>query len=176
MLKPEETALVVIDMQEAFRSAIADFAEVAVRIGKAVQAAHELGVYVIGTEQYPRGLQHTAPEISLPLPPLEKMSFSSCGEPAFVEALHQHGVKAVLVCGIEAHICVTQTTLDLLAGGFQVHLLWDCISSRHPDSKQIAWQRLTRAGATPSTLEMALFELLQTARSPHFKAIQSLIR
>ena len=82
----------------------------------------------------------------------------------------------MIVCGIEAHICVTQTVLDLLARGLEVHLLVDCITSRKAESKQVALARLTQAGAVPSNLEMALFEMMRTADSPQFKAVQSLIK
>jgi nicotinamidase-related amidase len=81
-----------------------------------------------------------------------------------------------LVCGIEAHICVTQTVLDLLSRGVEVHLLVDCITSRKRESKEVALARLTQAGAVQSNLEMALFELMRTADSPQFKAVQSLIK
>jgi len=108
--------------------------------------------------------------------PIEKVCFSSCGAEEFQSQLISRNVKQVLVCGIEAHICVTQTVLDLLDGGFEVHLLVDCITSRAPESKQVALARLTQAGAVQSNLEMALFEMMRTSRSPQFKAIQNLIK
>jgi nicotinamidase-related amidase len=174
-----KTALAVIDMQEAFRAVIADFAETAERIGKAVQGAHALGVPVIVTEQYPKGLKRTAPEIATHLNgavPIEKMSFSSCGVAPFIDQLRAAGTQTVMVVGIEAHICVTQTTLDLLEQGFSVHLLEDCITSRNPRSKKMAFKRLLAAGAVASNLEMALFELMRTAEAPQFKTIQNLVR
>jgi nicotinamidase-related amidase len=179
-LSRERAALVVIDMQESFRSAIPDFAEVALRISLAVRGVRLLEVPVIVTEQYPHGLKHTAAEITPHLPveskAIEKSCFSSCGAEEFHSQLISRNVKQVLVCGIEAHICVTQTVLDLLAGGFEVHLLVDCITSRVPESKQVALARLTQAGAVQSNLEMALFEMMRTSQSPHFKAVQSLIK
>lgn len=179
-LSREHATLIVIDMQEAFRSVIQDFAEVATRIGKAVQGAQLLEVPVIVTEQYPRGLKHTASEISAHLRPeskaVEKICFSSCGVAEFTEQLRSRNVQQVIVCGIEAHICVAQTVLDLLADGIEVHLLVDCITSRKRDSKEVALHRLTQAGAVLSNLEMALFEMMRTADSPQFKAVQSLIK
>jgi nicotinamidase-related amidase len=179
-LSRESTALTVIDMQEAFRPAMADFGEVASRIALAVEGAHLLEVPVIVTEQYPKGLKHTADEIVARLPlelkPIEKSCFSSCGAQDFVSQLTNGHIKQVLVCGIEAHICVMQTSLDLLARGFEVYLLVDCIASRRPENKRVALARLTQAGAIPSTLEMVLFEMMRTADSPRFKAIQNLIR
>jgi len=179
-LSRESAALAVIDMQEAFRTVIPDFGEVASRIAIAVEGARLLEVPVIVTEQYPKGLKHTAEEIIARLPmeltAIEKSCFSSCGAEDFLSQLTSRKVKQVLVCGIEAHICVLQTSLDLLARGFEVYLLVDCITSRRPENKQAALARLTQAGAIHSTLEMALFEMMRTADSPQFKAIQNLIR
>lgn len=179
-LSRETAALAVIDMQEAFRPVITDFAEVASRIAIAVEGARLLEVPVLVTEQYPKGLKHTAGEIVERLPvalkPIEKSCFSSCGADDFISQLTSRNVKQVLVCGIEAHICVLQTSLDLLARGFEVFLLVDCITSRRPENKQAALARLTQAGAIQTTLEMVLFEMMRTADSPQFKAIQKLIK
>jgi len=179
-LSRERAALIVIDMQEAFRPVIPDFGEVSHRIAKAVQGALLLEIPVIVTEQYPRGLKHTAEEILPHLPDepkrVEKMCFSSCGVDRFQHEHTNRNIKQMLVCGIEAHICVTQTVLDLLSHGIEVHLLVDCITSRKRESKEVALARLTQAGAVPSNLEMALFEMMGTAESPQFKAVQSLIK
>jgi len=179
-LSRETAALAVIDMQEAFRPAMSDFGEVAVRIGQAVEGARLLEVPVVVTEQYPKGLKHTAQEILARLPlgskPIEKSCFSSCGAEGFLSALSSRNIKQVIVCGIEAHICVLQTSLDLLAEGFEVFLLTDCITSRKLENRQAAFARLTQAGAILSSLEMALFEMMRTADAPQFKAIQALIK
>ena len=179
-LSRERAALAVIDMQEAFRPVMPDFGEVAMRIAQAVEGARLLDVPVIVTEQYPKGLKHTAEEIIAQLPaelkPIEKCCFSSCGAEDFISELTNRGVKQVLVCGIEAHICVMQTSLDLLARGFEVYLLADCITSRRAENKHAALARLTQAGAIHATLEMVLFEMMRTADAPRFKAIQSMIR
>jgi nicotinamidase-related amidase len=179
-LSRESAALAVIDMQEAFRPVMSDFGEVASRIAKAVEGARLLEVPVIVTEQYPKGLKHTAEEIVARLPAemkaIEKSCFSSCGSEDFLSQLIRRNIKQVLVCGIEAHICVLQTSLDLLERGFEVFLLVDCITSRNPENKQVALARLKQAGAIYSTLEMSLFEMMGSADSPQFKAIQNLIR
>jgi nicotinamidase-related amidase len=179
-LSREHTSLVVIDMQEAFRPVIPDFASIAARIGKAVTGARLLEIPVAVTEQYPKGLKHTAEEILLSLSPefkaIEKLCFSSCGTEEFRSHLIRHNTRQLIVCGIEAHICVAQTVLDLLAEGLEVHLLLDCITSRSQISKEVAVARLTQAGAVPSNLEMALFEMMRTADSPQFKAVQGLIK
>jgi nicotinamidase-related amidase len=175
-----QAALVIIDMQEAFRTAIGDFTQVAVRIATMAQAAQLLNLPILLTEQYPRGLGHTAQEIKAVLPStldiIEKTAFSSCGARAFQSELERTGARQLLVCGIEAHICVNQTTHDLLAQGFQVHLLTDCITARTPENKALAMSKMQGSGALPSSIEMALFELLRDAQHEQFKAIQKLIK
>ena len=179
-LDAARAALVCIDMQESFRQPIPDFAEVAARIALVVHGAQLLGVPVIVTEQYPKGLGRTAQEIRAVLAeghePVEKTAFSSCGAREFVARLEQTGARQILVCGIEAHICVNQTTHDLLARGFQVHLLTDCVSSRAPHNREAGVGKMLRSGALPSSTELALFELLRDARHEQFKAIQKLIK
>lgn len=179
-LKLESSALVVIDMQEAFRGRIADFSEIASRIAMMVQAANLLKLPICITEQYPKGLGRTASEIKKVLPPdveiLEKMTFSSCGISTFREELRRTGRKQILVGGIEAHVCVNQTVHDLIAEGYQVHLLMDCVSSRHPRNKEAGMAKIQMAGAIPGSVELALFELLRDAGHEHFKAIQKLVK
>ncbi len=179
-LDPAHTALAVIDMQEGFRSHISDFAETAARIALVAHAARLLNVPVIVTEQYPKGLGRTANEIQAVLPPdiniIEKTAFSSCGANAFEAELERTQAVHVLLCGIEAHVCINQTTHDLLARGYQAHLLIDCITARSPQNKQIALAKMQQSGAIPSSTEMALFELMRDARHEQFKAIQKLIK
>src|ERR1043165_4718503 len=172
-LDPKRTALAVIDVQESFRAAIPDFAEVAARIARVVQAAGLLGLPVVVTEQHPKGLGHTVEEIRAALPenfePIEKTAFSSCGAQEFVARLEAAGARQVLLCGIEAHVCVNQTAHDLMALGLQVHLLTDCISSRSPQNRQVGLEKMRQSGALPSSTEMALFELMRDARHEQFK-------
>ena len=179
-LDAARAALVVIDMQESFRAAVPDFAEAAARIAAAVRGAQLLGLPVVVTEQYPKGLGRTAAEITAALAPgdepVEKTAFSSCGAREFVARLERIGARQIMVCGIEAHVCVNQTTHDLLARGFQVHLLTDCIASRTPRNREAGLAKMQRSGAIPSSVEMALFELLRDARHEQFKAIQKLIK
>lgn len=179
-LELTESALTIIDMQDAFRTKIPDFAEVAARIAAMVEAAKLLNLPIIVTEQYPKGLGHTAPEIAATLPSsleiIEKTTFSSCGAQQFQKLLERENVKQVLVCGIEAHICVNQTVHDLLANGFHVHLLTDCITSRKKSDKEIALRKMEASGAVPSSVEMALFELMRDAKHEQFKAVQGLIK
>jgi nicotinamidase-related amidase len=180
LLDRKRSALTVVDMQEAFRPVIADFAEVGARIGRVVQGCALLGVPIIVTEQYPKGLGRTAAEIAAHLPegtePLEKLAFSACGVPDFDLRLRERHVEQVILCGIEAHICVSQTAHDLLQLGYQVHLLGDAISTRLPHNREAAFSKLQQAGAVLSSVEMALFELLRSAEAAEFKMIQRLIR
>lgn len=179
-LELTRSALVIIDMQEAFRTKIHGFTATAERIAMMVEGAKLLNLPIIVTEQYPKGLGHTAEEIKATLPSgleiIEKTTFSSCGVPQFEAQLEQAGAKQVLVCGIEANICINQTVHDLLERGFQVHLLTDCIATRHPANKKVALWKMQTSGAILSSLEMALFELLRDARHEQFKAIQQLIK
>jgi nicotinamidase-related amidase len=174
------TAFVIIDMQEAFRSKIPDFTEIASNIVVMTKAATLLNIPTLITEQYPKGLGHTAEEIQVSLPSdteiIEKTTFSSCGVQSFSDQLDRTRAKQVLVCGIEAHICVNQTVHDLLATGYQVHLLVDCISSRTATNKRIGLRKMMRSGAIASSVELAIFELMRDARHEQFKAIQRLIK
>ncbi|MBV9209746.1 MAG: isochorismatase family protein [Acidobacteria bacterium] len=175
-----ESALVIIDMQEAFRASISDFAETAARIALVAHAAQLLGVPLIVTEQYPRGLGATADEIKAVLPAslevIEKTAFSSCGAQGFLAELERTRARHIIVCGIEAHVCVNQTTHDLLARGYKAHLLTDCITARAEQNKRLAFFKMQQSGAILSSTEMALFELMRDARHEQFKAIQKLIK
>lgn len=180
ILDKNKTILVVIDMQEAFRGAIGDFPQIASRIAMAVRGFQILDLPIIVTEQYPQGLGRTADEILFNLPDdfevIEKTAFSSCGEKAFLDKINEFGAKQILLCGIEAHICVNQTAHDLLVQNFEVHLLQDCVASRFEHDKRAALRKMKSNGVMPSTVEMSLFELMRDSRHEQFKAIQDLIR
>ncbi len=180
ILTREKTALVVIDMQEAFRSAISDFPLIVSRISQAVRGFQILNLPLIITEQYPKGLGRTAEEILFSLPAefevVEKTTFSSCGASVFLEKLRETEVNQVVLCGLETHVCVNQTAHDLLNEGFEVHLLTDSVASRFPHDKESALRKMLMNGVTPSTVEMALFELLRDSRHEQFKEIQELIK
>jgi nicotinamidase-related amidase len=179
-LDAKRAALAVIDVQESFRPHIHDFGEVAARVALVTQAAQMLGIPFVVTEQYPKGLGHTAGEIRAVLPEgfeaVEKTAFSSCGAQEFVARLERAGAQQIILCGIEAHVCVNQTAHDLIALGLQVHLLTDCISSRAEQNKRIGVEKMLRSGAIPASIELALFELMRDARHEQFKAIQKLIK
>jgi nicotinamidase-related amidase len=179
-LELTQAALAIIDMQEAFRLRIANFDASSARIAMMTKAATLLNIPIVVTEQYPKGLGHTAPLIKEVLPQntqiIEKTTFSSCGAQEFCSKLESARVKQILVCGIEAHICVNQTVHDLLASGYQVHLLTDCISSRNKRDRRAGLEKMQMSGAIPSSVEMALFEMMRDAKHEQFKAIQGLVK
>jgi nicotinamidase-related amidase len=180
LLDNAKTALVVIDMQEAFRSPIPDFESIAGNISIAIRGCRALNVPIVVTEQYPKGLGRTAEEILLVLPddlePIEKTAFSSCGAEAFVESLRSLGSQQIVICGIETHVCVNQTAHDLLDKGFQVHLLTDCVGSRFEHDKIAGLAKMQSSGVVASSVEMMLFELMRDAGHEKFKEIQHLVR
>jgi len=175
-----QTALVVIDLQEAFRSAISEFPQIASRASMAVRGFQILNVPVIVTEQYPKGLGRTAEEILFSLSDdfefIEKTAFSSCGAAAFIEKLNGVGAKQVVLCGLETHICVNQTAHDLLENGFEVHILTDAVGSRYSQDRDAGLSKMLSNGVNPASVEMSLFELMRDARHEQFKEIQNLIK
>ncbi len=180
LLDSSKTALVVVDIQEGFRNAIPDFAVIASRASTVVRGFQILSIPVFVTEQYPKGLGHTAEEIRLVLPEdfevFEKTAFSSCGAGPFVTELEKLGVKQVVLCGLETHVCVNQTAHDLLERGFDVHLLMDCLCSRFEHDKAAGLAKMQMSGVVPSSIEMSLFELMRDAKNANFKEIQAIIK
>jgi nicotinamidase-related amidase len=180
ILDKDKTVLVVIDFQEAFRKSIPDFSLVASRISMAVRGFQILGVPVVITEQYPKGLGRTAEEILFTLPEnfefIDKTAFSSCGAQSFKDKLQSLNASQIVLCGLEAHICVNQTAHDLLSQGFQVHLLLDSVASRFSPDKQAGISKMQTSGVIPSSVEMSLFELMRDSTHEQFKEIQNLIK
>ena len=179
ILDIKQTALVVIDLQEAFRAAIPEFPQIASRAAMAVRGFQILNVPIVVTEQYPKGLGKTAEEILDSLPDdfevIEKTSFSSCID-SFIEKLNEYGTKQVVLCGLETHICVNQTAHDLLNNNFEVHLLTDAVGSRYKEDRDAGISKMLASGAIPASVEMSLFELMRDARHEQFKKIQNLIK
>jgi len=174
-LDRERTALVVVDVQEGFRPVIDGFEDVARRAATLVQGAQVLGVPVLVTEQYPKGLGPTVPEVAEHLDgvePLPKTVFSACE----AEGFDLGGRDQAIVCGIEAHICVLQTASALAARGVQVEVAADAVSSRAALDRDVGLERARNAGAAITTVETALFELLGAAGTDEFKAVQRLVK
>ena len=176
----DNSILVVVDVQEAFRKAIPDFAEAVSRIAIAIRGFQLLGRPIVVTEQYPKGLGRTAEELLLSLPDdasfVEKSTFSSYAEPAFVAELEKYQAKQVVLCGVETHVCVNQTAHDLLAAGYEVHLLTDCVASRYQHDREAGLKKMFSSGVVPSSMEMALFEMMRDSRHEKFRDVQSLIK
>ena len=180
VLDVNKAAIVVVDLQEAFRQPIFEFDKIVARTAVVVQAAKLLGVPVLATEQYPQKLGATVPEIKSVLPEgvavVDKTAFSCCGAGVFMEQLERLRRKQVILCGIEAHVCMSQTAHDLLAAGYQVHVLEDCTSSRTPQNREIGLSKMRRSGALPSSSEMALFELMVDSKHEQFRTISKLVK
>lgn len=180
MLDRKDAVLVIIDIQEklcrVMDRKVLDRLVGNVRILQT--AAAELGIPVVGTEQYVKGLGELLPEIRscIPDPPLEKLSFGCCGEPTFLERLGRFGRRQAVVVGMEAHICVLQTVIGLLDAGYIVHLVRDGIMSRTKENWQAALHIASAAGAVITTTEAALFQLLRAAGTPEFRKLSSLVK
>jgi nicotinamidase-related amidase len=171
LLERDRAALVVVDVQEGFRP-YASFAGVVGACAKLIEGARLLGVPRIVSEQYPKGLGHTAPEVGIEDErPIEKTVFSAVRAEGF-DLLDR---DQAIVSGIETHVCVSQTVHDLLDRGVEVHVPADAVGSRHAIDYERGLERMERAGAVISTVEAALFELLERADVPEFKAVQKLI-
>jgi nicotinamidase-related amidase len=174
-LDPKRAALVVVDVQEGFRKAVPEYEEVTRATATLIRGAEAIGVPVLITEQYPKGLGETAPQVAEALPdgakPLEKTVFSAAGADGF----DLDGRDQALVCGIETHVCVNQTVLELLEAGTEVEVVEDAVASRSEENKRIGLQKMERAGAVLTSVETALFELLGKAGTDEFKQVQKLI-
>lgn len=179
-LRADSCVLVIVDVQEAFRSVIGDFALIASNIARASRGFQILDVPMIVTEQYPAGLGRTAEEILLTLPddfePVEKTAFSACGSDAFRSRLAESGADQVILCGVETHVCVSQTAHDLLDQGLSVHLLTDCVGSRFEHDKRAGLKKMYGSGVVSSSVEMAVFEVMRDSKHPKFKEMQALIK
>jgi nicotinamidase-related amidase len=180
ILDKPKVAVLIVDIQEAFRTVMPDFDELAAQVATAVRGFQILEIPIFVTEQYPKGLGRTAEDIRQVLPAdfefIEKTAFSSCGASQVEAGFRARHVEQIVVCGLETHVCVNQTVHDLLEHGFDVHLLTDCVASRRERDKQAGLSKMLASGAVPSSLEMALFELMRDAQHEKFKEIQRLIK
>jgi len=180
VLDRTQSALLVIDVQEAYRGMTVEPDRMLRGVRRLIEAAKILGVPILATEQYPKGLGHLMREVAELLPagldPIEKIALSCCGEPRFAARLSELKRKQIVVCGLEAHACVNQTAHDLLEQGYRVHVPFDAISSRFETDYRIGWEKMIGSGAVPTTVEMACLEWVKTAAAPEFKTIQKLIK
>lgn len=175
----ERTALFVVDVQERFRPAMQGFDSMVAGCLRLVRTFRILGLPLIVTEQYPKGLGRTVAELQEPLagvPVFEKTAFSALGCPQVREKLALLEARSIVVCGIETHVCVHQTVRDLLRAGYRVEVAVDAVESRHSGDRDVALRRMENSGAVLTTTEMAAFELLVDARHPRFKEVQALFK
>jgi nicotinamidase-related amidase len=178
-IKKEDTIAVVIDVQQRLFPFISENEKLSSNIIKLVKGLKVLGIEIIVTVQYSKGLGETIEPIKRTLGDfehLEKMSFSCCGFSDFMDVLKKSGKKNVIVCGMESHVCVLQTTLDLLEEKFQPVLIEDCVSSRNLSDKKIAIERMRQEGAIISSYESILFELLEVSGTETFKEISKIVK
>lgn len=177
MMSAGDTALLVVDVQEKLLPAIADHRQVVWNVRRLIDGAKLLDMAVAATEQYPKGLGRTASELAERLGETpSKLTFSCGGCAEIFRSLESRGIFKVLVCGIEAHVCVQQTVLDLLSLGWKVYVAVDAVGSRRELDYRIALERMNASGAALTTTEAALFEWCDTAAAPQFKAISRLVR
>ncbi|MFK0572948.1 hydrolase [Endozoicomonas sp.] len=179
MLNLESSVLVVVDVQGKLATLMHEHKSLFHNIVTMVKGARLLNMPILWLEQLPEKLGNTIPELASELSdfsPVRKSSFSACGVPDFISALEKTGRRQVLLTGIEAHICVYQTAMDLLTGGYDVEVLVDAVSSRTLQSKEVALDKMCALGADLTTVEMALFELIKTAEAPQFREVAKLIK
>jgi nicotinamidase-related amidase len=175
LMSPGDTGLLVIDVQEKVLAAIPADRRLVWNVRRLIDGAKILGMPVAATEQYPKGLGTTAPELAERLNSIpSKLTFSCGGCPGIFRDFHARGVRKILLTGIETHVCVEQTALDLLSDGWSVFVAIDAVGSRFEIDYQTALQRMDSAGATLTTTEAALFEWCRIAGTPEFKQISRL--
>jgi len=179
MLEIQNTCLVVVDVQGKLAQLMVDKESLFKNIRILIQAAKILDIPILWCQQVPESLGPTVPEIAELLAgeePIDKACFSCCGEERFTAELNALGKEQVLLCGIEAHICVYQTAMDLMEGGLDVTVVADAVSSRTEQNRETALDRLSAEGTNVSSTEMVLFELIKTAKHPQFRDIARLVK
>lgn len=178
MLQKEEAVLVLIDIQGKLAQIVENSENVIHNIVKVVKGANVLELPILWLEQYPKGLGPTTPEIAAEIneQPIEKITFSAYDTEEFRVKLEATGRKKILLAGIEAHICVYQTAAHLLANGYEVEVLVDCVSSRTAENRQLGIGKMLQLGAKQTSVEMALFEMQQVAKGDAFKAISTIVK
>jgi nicotinamidase-related amidase len=173
-----DTGLLVIDVQEKLFHMTIRHDVVERDMLFMIDAAQAVKLPILATEQYPKGLGGTIPSIASKLqgPHPEKLSFSCCGNPRVISFFKKEARPKLILIGIETHVCVQQTALDLITQGFSVFLPVDAVSCRYPQDHHTALRRMENAGVTLTTVEALAFELVGAAGSPEFKAISKLVQ
>ena len=180
LLRREGTGLILVDIQDAFAPVIDRFDEVVRQAGLLTRGMVTLGRPVLVSEQYPKGLGSTVGALVDALPEdaaiIEKIRFSASGVEAFDDAIAASGCTTWVVAGVETHVCVNQTALDLMARGHRVHVAADAVGSRTASNRELGLRKMEAAGALVTSVETALFEMLEQAGGDAFKAISRLVR
>jgi nicotinamidase-related amidase len=176
-LTAREGGLLVVDLQDRILGPIRYADLVVANVVRLIRAAQLLSIPIWATEQYPRGLGPSIPEVAELLPDrFAKMTFHCCGAPGIEDQFRARDVRHLTLTGIEAHVCVAQTALELIDRGFHVQVAADAVASRSKMDWEFALRRMERAGVVISTTEAVLFEWTETADRPEFKAISAMIR
>lgn len=180
MLNPNNAALVVIDVQGRLAQLMHNKESFFANVERMIKGAQVLDLPILWSEQAPEKLGETIPQLRELLlessQPVAKVSFSCCGNHSFMNQLKSLKRDQLLITGLETHICVYQTTRDLLDLGYKVQVVADAVSSRTLENKQLGLERMKEAGASLTSTEMSLFELLRVAEGPKFKTISQLVK
>jgi isochorismate hydrolase len=179
LLLPEKSALLIIDIQERILPVISNHQRVVDNTTKLIKGFKVLNLPIYFTEQYPKGLGPTTRAILdqlVDIKPFDKMSFSCSGAEDLFQEFRKKNLSQIVVCGIESHVCVQQTVLDLIENGFQVNLAADAVSSRKEIDYNTSIDRMRHHGAEVTTTESILFELLNVCGTPQFKEISKIVK
>lgn len=180
MLERDHTMLVVVDVQERMMPAIDRGTEVTDQIVRLVSGCRELGIPMLVTEQYSKGLGHTVESVRSAMGewyiPVEKMTFSACGDLHFMNKFETVNRQHAILCGVETHVCIYQTAMDLFNLGYSVEVAADAVGSRTERNYQNALAKMIRHGIDTTSTEMALFEMMTSADIPEFKAVSAIIK
>ena len=175
----EDSLLLIIDIQQAMLKVIDSWETVAGKVKQLIQSANALGVPILLTEQYKKGLGETIPELvqEIESPPIfPKEHFSACLEEDFIPTVQSFNRKKIVVVGMETHVCVLQTCLDLIEAGFQLHLVADAVASRVAENRDIAIDLLRQAGAVVSSTEIIIFQWACRANTDAFRKILPIVK
>jgi len=181
MLTIENTCLVVVDIQEKLLKLMQNRDQVVHNSSVLIKMAQTLEIPILWCQQVPTALGPTTHDLwglfmKADMQPMDKTTFSCCGNAAFMEKLEAAKPQTAIVCGIESHVCVFQTTMDLIQHGLYVHVVADAVSSRTNENKQIGLHRMAKEGAVITSTEMLLFELLRDSKHPNFRELAKLIK
>lgn len=179
LLDKEDAVLLIVDIQERLAVVMKEKDRVVKNCQHLIELAKMINLPIVVTEQYPKGLGRTVPELRDAIPdylPIEKIAFNCCGEPAFAAEIRKLGKKKVIISGMETHICVLQTTTGLLKEGFVPHVVQDAICSRTEENWRTGLELMRDAGAVVTCTETVLFQLLKAAGTEEFKKISQRIK